>query len=43
MRKKFSIDAKKLFAFEITAPLETILVAQVVKGRGVGGQGYSLI
>ena len=23
MRKKFSIDAKKVFAFEMTAPLET--------------------
>ena len=34
MRKKFSIDAKKVFAFEMTAPLETVLVAQVVKGRG---------
>ena len=46
MRKKFSIDAKKVFAFEMTAPLETILVAQVVKGRGgggEGGEGYSLI
>ena len=29
MRQKFSIDAKKLFAFEMTAPLETILVAKV--------------
>ena len=39
MRKKFSIDAKKVFAFGMTAPLETILVAKVVKGRwrGVGG------
>ena len=36
MRKKFSIDAKKVFAFEMTAPLETVLVAQVVKGRGAG-------
>ena len=39
MRKKFSIDAKKVFAFEMTAPLETILVAQVVKGRGGVGEG----
>ena len=39
MRKKFSIDAKKVFAFEMTAPLETILVAQVVKGRGRGWWG----
>ena len=37
MWKKFSIDAKKVFAFEMTAPLETILVAQVVKGRGGRG------
>ena len=37
MRKKFSIDAKKVFAFEMTAPLQTILVAQVVKGRGGWG------
>ena len=36
MRKKFSIDAKKVFAFEMTAPLETILVAKVVKERGRG-------
>ena len=43
MRKKFSIDAKKVFAFGMTAPLETILVAKVVKGRwpGVGGGGGS--
>ena len=39
MRKKFSIDAKKVFAFEMTAPLETILVTKVVKGRGRGGGG----
>ena len=40
MRKKFSIDAKKVFAFGMTAPLETILVAKVVKGRwrGVGSE-----
>ena len=45
MRKKFSIDAKKVFAFEMTAPLETVLVAQVVKGRGagVGGEGYFIV
>ena len=48
MRKKFSIDAKKVFAFEMTAPLETILVAKVVKGRGaggggVGGEGYFIV
>ena len=36
MRKKFSIDAKKVFAFEMTAPLETILVAKVLKGRWAG-------
>ena len=36
MRQKFSIDAKQVFAFEMTAPLETILVAKVVKGRGWG-------
>ena len=39
MRKKFSIDAKKVFAFEMTASIETILVAKVVKGRGRGGGG----
>ena len=51
MRKKFSIDAKKVFAFGMTAPLETILVAKVVKGRwrgvggggGVCGEGYVII
>ena len=45
MRKKFSINAKKVFAFEMTAPLETTLVAKVVKGRGrgVGGEGYFII
>ena len=37
MRKKFSIDAKKVFAFEMTAPLQTILVAQVVKISQLGG------
>ena len=47
MRKKFSIDAKKVFAFEMSAALETILVAKVVKGRGrgggVGGEGYFIL
>ena len=49
MRKKFSIDAKKVFACEMTAPVETILVAQVVNisrrggGGGGGGEGYFLI
>ena len=50
MRKKFSIDSKKVLAFEMTAPSETILVAQVVnisrrggRGGGVwGGRGASL-
>ena len=42
MRKKFSIDAKKVFAFEMSAALETILVAKVVKGRGRGGGGWEV-
>ena len=50
MRKKFSIDAKKVLAFEITAPLETIIGSTGHKyipawrGRGeVGGEGYFII
>ena len=34
--KSFQSMQKKVFAFEMTAPLETILVAKVLKGRWAG-------
>ena len=40
MRKKFSIDAKKVFAFEMTAPLiRNYISSKGRKGEVAGGGG----
>ena len=42
MRKKFSIDAKKVFAFEMTAPLiRNYISSKGRKGEVAGGGGGS--